>query len=467
MNSSFIRVHLRFRLSWLGILLLGPSAFALGPHEILLLANRNSPRSMELARDYAALRHVPDPNIVALDLPAPCPLELSPDEFTRRILEPALRQCRERGLENHILAWVYSVDFPIRITASPPLSIQGITFLRGRLPGKEAVEKATYTSPLFAGPDAPTATGFPSQSLDVQRAWIGKGIPLPSMMLGFMGPHGNSREDIMACLTNGTRADKTRPDGWVCLVTNTDVRSLCRQWEFAPAARELEALGVRTVITNAFPQSGSIRPDGSNGLIGLMGGAADIPGLSEGPLPFRPGAMADHLTSFGAAFEHDDQTKISAWITAGATATAGTVTEPMSLWAKFPNARLFVHPVAGCTLLESYYQAIRCPLQILIIGDPLASPWAPVSTLTLEGLPGGLLSERRTITAAVRVHNNEFFNRFLFLLDGKPFQAAGKTAEVTLDPATLKPGRHQLRVVASTVGSVRSQIFSESEFEVK
>ena len=86
---------------------------------------------------------------------------------------------------------------------------------------------------------------------------------------------------------------------------------------------------------------------------------------------------------------------------------------------------------------------------------------------TLEGLPGGLLSERRTITAAVRVHNNEFFNRFLFLLDGKPFQAAGKTAEVTLDPATLKPGRHQLRVVASTVGSVRSQIFSESEFEVK
>jgi hypothetical protein len=52
------------------------------------------------------------------------------------------------------------------------------------------------------------------------------------------------------------------------------------------------------------------------------------------------------------------------------------------------------------------------------------------------------------------------------LLDGKILQPMGKSAEVSLDPAALSPGRHKLRVVAYTVGSVRSQIFCESTFEV-
>ena len=37
------------------------------------------------------------------------------------------RAIEERGLGAHLLAWVYSVDFPVRIGTTPPLSIQGIT----------------------------------------------------------------------------------------------------------------------------------------------------------------------------------------------------------------------------------------------------------------------------------------------------------------------------------------------------
>ena len=150
-------------------LFLTHSALALGPHELLLLANRNSPRSLELARDYAALRKVPEANLVTLDLPYPSSLEMAPTDFNRLILAPAQAAARAQGVDDHILAWVYSVDFPIRITSTPPTSLQGITFLKGKLPAQDIIERGTYASPLFAGPDNPVHPGFPSQSLDVQR----------------------------------------------------------------------------------------------------------------------------------------------------------------------------------------------------------------------------------------------------------------------------------------------------------
>lgn len=442
------------------LLLLAQSAFALGPHEILLLANRNSPRSLELAREYAALRQVPAANLVALDLPAAPDLGMSPDDFTRLILKPAQEAAVRQGVADHILAWVYSLDFPIRFSSTPPVSLQGITLVKGKLPPTDDIARGTYVSPLFAGPDNPAHPGFPSQSLDAQHAWQGSAMPLPSMMLGFMGPHGNTRAEITACLQAGARSDRTRPEGTVAIVTNSDVRSLCRQWQAAPAASELARLGLATLVTNDTPQQ-------ALALTGIMTGAAQVPGLAPGRFTFRPGAIADNLTSFGAAFDNNGQTKLTEWIRAGATAAAGTVTEPLSIWAKFPTARVFAHPVAGCTILESYYQATRCPLQLLIIGEPLACPWGPASGISLDGLPAGPLAERRVVSANLDTRESEFFNRFMFLLDGKTLQAASRNAEVTLDPAAIPAGKHKLRVVAYGVGSVRSQIFFETDLEVR
>jgi len=437
-------------------------AFALGPHEVLLLANQNSPRSMEMAQDYAAMRHIPAENLVALDLPASPAFEITPAEFTVRIWNPARQAIRERGLADHILAWIYSVDFPLRISATPPLSLQGLTFLKGQMPSKESVEKGTYTSPIFAGPETPRITGFPAQSLDVQNAWLGPDMPLPSMMLGYMGPNGNTREEIMACLKAGLQADRTRPEGTFLILTNNDVRTLCRAWEFTPAIRELNAQGITTRLTPTPPSAA----DKTTPLIGLMAGAAEIPEIAQGQFHFLPGAIAEHLTSFGAAFDNNGQTKITAWIRAGATASAGTVTEPLSLWTKFPQPRFMSHQAAGCTILESLMQSIRCPLQILLIGEPLASPWAPLSTMTLQGLEDSRLNGRKVISVKIASRTGEIFNRFMFLLDGKTLQPLGKSVETTLDSATMTSGHHKLRIVAYMIGSVRSQIFAESSFDV-
>lgn len=439
---------------------LGPArhADALGPHEILLLANRNAPESVELARHYADLRHVPECNLVLLDLPEKPPLEITAKEFNQLIREPAGTYCRERGLDDHILAWTYSTHLPIRISGTPVLSLQGITFLKGRLPASDEAVKGAYASPLFAGPENPSAAGFPPQSLDVQKAWQGKDMPIPSMMLGFIGPNGNTREEIAACLERGTRSDGTRPDGLVCIVTNADVRSVCRQWEFGATARELATLEMAHVVTNALPPG--------RGLIGLMTGAAEVAEAAPGRIHFLPGAIADNLTSYGAAFDTGGQTKLSAWIRAGATAAAGTVVEPYSIWQKFPHSRIFTYPRSGCTLLESYFQALRWPLQILILGDPLASPWSPRSTLVLEGLEGGPLTGRRTIQAKLTIRDGETFSRTHFLLDGRTLQPPGREATAVVEAAGLKQGKHTLRAIAYGTGAVRAQVFTETVFEV-
>jgi hypothetical protein len=116
-------------------------------------------------------------------------------------------------------------------------------------------------------------------------------------------------------------------------------------------------------------------------LAGVMTGAA---GVDMAPYRDRlvPGAFAEHLTSWAATFDNASQTKLTAWIDAGAAGSVGTVTEPYAIWTKFPRAAVFERYLGGQTLLESLVQSIASPFQSLIVGDPLCRPWGRA----LEGL---------------------------------------------------------------------------------
>jgi len=196
-----------------------------------------------------------------------------------------------------------------------------------------------------------------------------------------------------------------------------------------------------------------------SGLLGLMMGAASV--SWNDTYSFLPGAMADHLTSLAGAFDHPAQTKMTDWIRAGATATAGTVAEPYSLWAKFPSARFFVHYAAGCTMLESFYQSLRCPLQILLLGDPLAAPYADRAELRLTGWPVSPASGVFRLRAEVTDSSGAFFHDFLFLLDGK-LVSTGSFCD--LDSERLAAGQHRLRCIARSTGLVRHQVSVEKVF---
>lgn len=73
-------------------------------------------------------------------------------------------------------------------------------------------------------------------------------------------------------------------------------------------------------------------------------------------LRFLPGALADHLTSFGGDLQGTGQMSSQRWLEAGATASYGTVSEPCNYWQKFPNPTVLLRRyLNGMTALEAYW----------------------------------------------------------------------------------------------------------------
>ncbi|MFH0954160.1 MAG: TIGR03790 family protein [Verrucomicrobiota bacterium] len=437
------------------------AARGLGPDELLLLVNANSPRSMLVANEYRELRGIPPENIVYLSLPDTVldpRAECSASDFARYIWEPANEVIAERGLQDRVLAWVYSADFPIRITTSPPMSIQGITFLRNQVPAAEIVQKGQYSSPLFAGPSQPQGPVAESRSFRWFRDMMKSSMPLPSMMLSFVGSRGTDVETALQGLRRGAASDFTRPTGTVFFVVNNDVRSRCRDWQYPAAVAELDSLGVGAKIVAALPE-------GQTGILGYMTG-------DPWPLPlfggnaYLPGCMAEHLTSGGAIFHDPYQTKLTAWLIAGATASDGTVSEPLAIWTKFPAARFYVHHAAGCTIIESYFQAIRCPLQVLLVGDPLARPSARRLTAHLERLPADAGSRQMAFKVTAEPELDDVFAKYRFTLDGKAVPADGNRPVVEIDGAELSDGHHLLQASVSSSDLVERRAVAQAEFLV-
>lgn len=456
-------VNFKEKTIWIALVIICScgNLWALGPHELLVLANGNVPDSLEIAKTYLRLRKIPKENLVVLDIPKPKDgnrLAISPEDFTKYIWSPTIQALRSRGIEDHILAWVYSTHMPIRTKSRPTVSIQGLTFLRNHMPKVAEAGNATYISPLFAGPDDHDSTGYGPKTFDVAKQFLGDEMPLPNMTLGYIGERGNTKEEVLNCLKTGLWSDGTHPQGTVYYVTNSNVRSLCRQWQYKSAAIGLLNAGVKSYIGAKFPE-------GKRDVMGVMMGSSHVEPEKVGE--FLPGAMAEHLTSFAAVFDSSSQTKLSRWIAAGATASAGTVCEPMSIWCKFPNARFFEHYAYGCTVIESFFQSIRCPLQIMLVGDPLAAPWSlgPYFKLSITGMRNDeLILDPREVDLYIKTKPGVRFSKFVYLIDGK---VKGEGVNFKIDPKELKPGEHTLRAVAYRSGFVRSQIFDIKTFRVK
>ena len=137
---------------WMILFCFTSQALAQLPHEVFVLANQRSEDSIRAAALFMELHEVPAQNLVLLDLSpalykgrATC----SPEAFTEQIWMPAQQALKERGIEDQIIAWVYSVDFPIRIEVDKndrrQVSICGQTFIKNRAIDPEQVEKAAQT----------------------------------------------------------------------------------------------------------------------------------------------------------------------------------------------------------------------------------------------------------------------------------------------------------------------------------
>jgi hypothetical protein len=300
----------------------------------------------------------------------------------------------------------------------------------------------------------------PSSGFRATQGWRPDGSPddaaeapryLLSIVLACTTGRGTSTAQAIACLRRAAGADGTRPAGTIYFERNGDVRSTTREWAFAGAARELERLGVRSVVEDG------VLPRDRNDVAGAVIGIADFDWTKSGST-ILPGAIVEHLTSLGGVMtKNGGQTPLTAFLVAGAAGAAGTVTEPFAIQAKFPAPFVHVHYASGCTLVESFYQSVAGPYQLLIVGDPLTQPWRRDFTVTVGNLAAGMtvtgdvaIDVRTASRDGVAAAGHELY------VDGRLVSACKATETIRWNSGRHEAGEHDLTVIARGADAVQS-----------
>lgn len=314
----------------------GARAEGLNATRLGVVYNSDDPVSRDVAAYYAKRRFIAAENLVAIHVPAVD--VMSPAEF-----EPLRRQVLERlpaSVQSLLLIW------------SRPWAVGCMSVTTAFAAGYRSDFCTTACSPTIKNPLYDAGGWLPADTI----GWW------PAMLL----PTKDSAL-ARALIDRGVAADETLPPGTLYLVATDDAHRNVRAQAYEEVAARMQSR-LRTEQIHA--PIGKDRTDA----IGYFTGAIQVEELPR--LRFRPGAVADHLTSFGGVLEGGRQMSALAWLAQGATASYGTVSEPCNATEKFPDvAVLFEHYLHGETVLESYWKSVAMPGQGLFIGEPLARPF--------------------------------------------------------------------------------------------
>lgn len=467
-----------------------------GPENVLLVVNSNSQSSLTIANHYIHLRDIPVSNVVYLDWKHS--LEWSSlKEFRKEILEPVLTRIQSRRLKGQIDYIVYSSDFPTRINIesvldgkkarrelAPTASLTGLTYLFQFVLADDVANRAKLLSlgnNLYAPPPVfweqvlakarrrhqiekePPKEPLLKTKTQAFHNWYGwapnakvmesGGIHYYlSTMLGVTVGQGNSLEEVLAYLRRSAKADHTYPTGTIYYMHSDDVRSKTRRGGFKGAVAELEKLGVGAeIIAGTIP---SLKKDVQGAMLGI---AKFRWQASQSTI--RPGAICDHLTSYGGNLSKSTkQTTLAEFLRNGAAGASGTVTEPLSIQAKFPLPAIHVHYARGCSLAESFYQSVSGPYQLLIVGDPLCQPWGDQIRVRVSGLdPDATIESSVELTPTARTRSRKPVEQFELFVGGRRVDRCRPGGRLTLRLADLLDGWREVRVVAIGRGPIESQ----------
>ncbi|MFV1958252.1 MAG: tetratricopeptide repeat protein [Planctomycetota bacterium] len=319
-----------------------------------------------------------------------------------------------------------------------------------------------------------------ARAFDASAAWGEDGKPLAdapaddphryrlAVMLGWTGAYGNTVDEVLRALHRSAKADGSLPSGTVYLMANKNVRSTTRQPFFPATVAALERLGRKAeILKQGEGGQDGILPRGKDDVIGLVAGTARFR-WGDDVAELLPGAIAEHLTSFGAHFSTPGQTKCTEFIRHGAAGSSGTVAEPLALAQKFPLPFLHVYYARGCSLAEAFYQSIWGPYQLLILGDPLTRPFARFSDVTIEAPPAGAPWKGRVgVRASVKSPTGVLTGRLELWVDGRRATTGEVGKPLAFDTTSVPDGHHEIRVVAVDGGPIGTRSTVRTWVEVR
>ncbi|MFM7360222.1 MAG: TIGR03790 family protein [Cyanobium sp.] len=329
-----------------------PRGGPLDRRHLAVVINADDPLSEATGRLYARERRIPAAQVLRVRLPVG-EAELAPGRFRR--LEAELRRRTPAHVQAYALAWREPWRVGCQsITAAVTLGLDGS--------GCARTCRATRLSRYHARGE-------------VRRPWDELRLR-PSMLLA-ASDFGQARRLI----GRGLAADGTAPPGTAYLLSTSD------------GARNVRAAGFGVVAAAAGPgfRVRILRGDALRGARDVMAyftGLAVVPDIASNT--YRPGAVADHLTSFGGQLSGESgQMSALRWLEAGVTGSYGTVVEPCNIRAKFPDPGLVLaYYRRGDTLLEAYWRSVAMPDQGLFLGEPLARPWLAQAGLSPDAASG-------------------------------------------------------------------------------
>lgn len=318
--------------------LLSPAAQALNRTHIGIIVNTRDPLSVAIGEYYAERRHIPVENMIRVSF---TPIENS---LTRARFDLIKAQVDQQTLP-HIQAYAITWTAPWRVDCMSITSAFTFGF-----------------DPAFCSdgchPTRPT-TYFNSTG---RLPFTEHGIR-PTMSIA-----ATSFEEAKALIDRGVASDGTFPSGTAYLLSTSDGARNVRSASYPLVEKMLRGNRVRTSI---LVQDELLD---ARDVFFYFTGKQRVEGLET--LRFVPGAMADHLTSFGGNLLGTGQMSALRWLEAGATGSYGTVVEPCNLREKFPFPPVAINRyLRGDTLIEAYWKSVLMPGQGIFIGDPLAAPF--------------------------------------------------------------------------------------------
>lgn len=429
-------------------LLLTLSAGAGGSAEnVLLLVDPSNPESLHVANHYRAARGIPDRNVLYM-APTPATYAGAVAAETKAFLG-ALQHLE---IADHI-DYVVLPSGGNFFVAAPGLVSDGCSPVT-RFAAPTPYTLVNLESTILAGTGVSLGNGFfrngdDARAFDSNVAY-GGGAPnaggrrfFIGAMLGYTGFNGNTKAEVLALIDRSVAVDGTRPLGRIQFMqTNDPARSGPRHGLFPAAV---------TAITNLGGQAQHLFADlpiGQHDCLGIMTGVA-TPDIQNGNFTILPGAFCDHLTSYAATFEDMSQTKMSRWITRGASGTSGAVEEPCNYAGKFPNARLHVFYEQGSSLGEAWFRSIAfVPFQHLFTGDPLTRPFAHLPAVSAPALPPVASGILAISPSATTTHPTAGIGTFELLVDGRSVATIENGLTFALDTSAFPDGPHDVRVLA-------------------
>ncbi|CAF1623223.1 unnamed protein product [Rotaria magnacalcarata] len=317
-----------------------PQWSGLQSQQMGLLVNENDPVSLAVADYYRIRRQIPSENIVYLNIPKI--VALTPDQFA------PLKAKVDAMLPATVQALAISWTIPFRVGCNSITSALTLGYMDG--PCQTGTCNWATRSPYYDSNSTKPFTDFNIR---------------PAMMLA-----AHNVDQIKSLIDRGIASDGTNPSGSAYIMNTTDsVRSL--RAKIFPAQDLGKAL---SPYVNARIMSANFI-SGTTDALFYFQGLVSVSNIATNKFP--PGAVADHLTSFGGILTgKSGQMSALEFIAGGATGTFGTVSEPCAYSQKFPFPSFVISRYTkGETLIEAYWKSILQVFQGIFVGEPLANPW--------------------------------------------------------------------------------------------